>query len=87
MRPCHSILAILGGNVLEGAPDLGNDEEIRFGNQTFGHRFMAPDAFTVSDFADYEKLRKAYVIVDAADGKASIQADLDGSRQARPDSH
>ena len=80
VRPLHSILAILGGNVLEGALDLGNDEEIRFGNQTFGHRFMAPDAFTVSDFADYcQKLRNAYVIVDAAERQASIQADLDAA--------
>ena len=80
VRPLHSILAVLGGEVLEGALDLGNDEYIRFGNQTFGHRFMAPDAFTVSDFADYcEKLRKAYVIVDAAERQASIQADLDAA--------
>ena len=80
VRPLHSILAVLGGEVLEGALDLGNDDHIRFGNQTFGHRFIAPDAIVVSDFADYrDKLRAAHVIVDAAERQQLIQADLDAA--------
>ncbi len=60
VRPLHSILCILGGKVvpfeLEG---------ISSGSMTYGHRFMAPDGFNVTSFADYEaKLREAKVILD-----------------------
>ena len=60
VRPLHSILCILGGKVvpfeLEG---------ISSGSMTYGHRFMAPDGFNVTSFAEYEaKLKEAKVILD-----------------------
>lgn len=43
---------------------------------TWGHRFLAPQPFTVKNFADYKaKLQKAYVILIADDRKAKIMAD------------
>ncbi|MDO8423260.1 MAG: glycine--tRNA ligase subunit beta [Parvibaculum sp.] len=61
VRPLHSILCILGGKVvpfeLEG---------ISSGSMTCGHRFMAPDGFNVTSFAEYEaKLKEAKVILDS----------------------
>ncbi len=42
-------------------------------NQTFGHRFMAPAAITLSNPAEYESaLEKAFVIADATKRKALI---------------
>ena len=68
VRPLHSILCLLGGKVvpfeLEG---------ITSGDKTRGHRFMAPDAFAVTDFADYEaKLKSAHVILDPAERAKEI---------------
>ncbi len=61
VRPLHSILCVLGGSVV-----AFEVEGIASGNQTRGHRFMAPDAITVTDFADYDhKLRDAHVILEA----------------------
>ncbi|WP_193185965.1 glycine--tRNA ligase subunit beta [Nisaea sediminum] len=76
VRPMHGVLAVFGGETLAGAIDLGGGE-LTFGNQTKGHRFLAPDAFTVTDFADYAaKLRAAYVIVDREERKQII---MDGA--------
>ena len=62
VRPLHSILCILGGKVVN-CP-VGSIES---SDTTRGHRFMAPDAFAVKDFADYEmKLLDAKVVLDPA---------------------
>ncbi|MDP1626789.1 glycine--tRNA ligase subunit beta [Parvibaculum sp.] len=62
VRPLHSILCLLGGKVVNFEID-----GIKSGNATRGHRFMAPDAFAVTDFADYEmKLLDAKVVLDPA---------------------
>ena len=62
VRPLHSILCLLGGKVVNFEVD-----GIKSGNTTRGHRFMAPDAFAVTDFADYEmKLLDAKVVLDPA---------------------
>ena len=80
VRPLHSILAVFNGERLDGALDLGNNEQIAFGNCTFGHRFLAPDAIEVGDFAEYrERLRAAYVIIDAAERQQLIQKDLNAA--------
>ena len=45
------------------------------GKDTRGHRFMAPEAFTVKSFKDYaKKLRKAFVIVDGEERRKAIIA-------------
>lgn len=66
VRPLHSILCILTTEAGAEVVPLEVDG-IKAGNTTQGHRFMAPSAFTVTGFADYEaKLKKAFVILDPA---------------------
>ncbi|CAM9769196.1 unnamed protein product [Discosporangium mesarthrocarpum] len=76
VRPLHSILALFDGVPLDGSVDLGGGS-LPFGNATRGHRFLAPDVFTVVNATDYQaRLRAAYVMVDAADRRENIEADL-----------
>lgn len=73
VRPLHSILAVFDGVALDGELKLGTDGGVPLGNETRGHRFLAPDAFIVSDFADYrEKLHRAFVVLEAEVRKATI---------------
>jgi glycyl-tRNA synthetase beta chain len=66
VRPLHSIVATFGPETEE--PDIVpfTVDGIKAGNETRGHRFMAPEPFTVRRFADYaSKLDKAKVVLDA----------------------
>ena len=73
VRPLHSILAVFDGKALQGAFFMADDHAIAFGDRTAGHRFLAPESFAVTSFADYHaKLRKAKVILDAAERRAVI---------------
>ena len=66
VRPLHSIVATFGPETEE--PDIVpfSVDGIAAGNQTRGHRFLAPEPFTVRRFADYQhKLDKAKVVLDA----------------------
>lgn len=85
VRPLHSIIAIFGGRVLDGGYDIGGTQgRVAFGNVTRGHRFLAPDAFTVESFADYkEKLRAAKVVLDREERKAKIKADAEALAAAQ----
>jgi glycyl-tRNA synthetase beta chain len=76
VRPLHSILAVFGGKVLDGSFELGGDQgALPFGNITRGHRFMAPDSFTVTDFASYrDGLRAAKVVLSRAERREYIAA-------------
>ncbi|WP_343081313.1 glycine--tRNA ligase subunit beta [Ostreiculturibacter nitratireducens] len=75
VRPLHSILCILTTEAGAEVVPLEIDG-IRAGNTTRGHRFMAPDAFTVSSFEDYAgKLKRAKVILDHEEREAHIHAD------------
>ena len=75
VRPLHGILCLFNGAVV---PVFF--AELKAGNKTVGHRFMAPDVISVTDFDDYvSKLEKAKVIVDPerrrtliADGIAAL---------------
>jgi glycyl-tRNA synthetase beta chain len=66
VRPLHSIVATFG-------PETEEPDVVRFsaggiaaGNETRGHRFMAPQKFTVRRLDDYlQKLEKAKVVPDA----------------------
>ena len=65
VRPLHSILATFGPETEE--PDIVPFavDGMTAGNLTRGHRFLAPDAFTVRRLADYTaKLDKAKVVLD-----------------------
>ncbi|MFC7049201.1 glycine--tRNA ligase subunit beta [Emcibacter nanhaiensis] len=69
VRPLHSVLCLLDGDVV--GFDLGDG--LVSGNTTRGHRFLAPDSFEVSSFADYQaRLGKAYVVLDTAVRKERI---------------
>src|SRR5271154_4389453 len=66
VRPLHSIVATFGPETEE--PDIVpfSVGGIAAGNETRGHRFMAPAPFTVRRLADYlHKLDKAKVVPDA----------------------
>jgi len=66
VRPLHAIVATFGPETEE--PDIVpfQVDGIAAGNVTRGHRFMAPEPFTVRRFADYtDKLYKAKVVLDA----------------------
>jgi glycyl-tRNA synthetase beta chain len=75
VRPLHGILAMFAGKALSGTLDLGGGD-VAFADATSGHRFLAPESFRVSDFADYQaKLREAKVILDREERKAIIAAE------------
>jgi glycyl-tRNA synthetase beta chain len=66
VRPLHSIVATFGPETEEPEIVPFSVGGIAAGNETGGHRFLAPDAFTVRRFADYaQKLDKAKVVLDA----------------------
>ncbi|MFD0988419.1 glycine--tRNA ligase subunit beta [Methyloligella solikamskensis] len=68
VRPLHSILCLLDSKVVSFEID-----GVQSGDETRGHRFMAPDAFKVKNFADYEKrLRDAFVILDSGERRDAI---------------
>jgi glycyl-tRNA synthetase beta chain len=66
VRPLHSIVATFG-------PETEDPDIVQFsvggvaaGNETRGHRFLAPQSFTVRRLDDYaQKLDKAKVVLDA----------------------
>jgi len=72
VRPLHSVLCLMDGDVVPF--DLGDG--LKSGDKTHGHRFLAPEAFNVTSFADYKaKLADAFVVLDPADRKALISAE------------
>ncbi|MFT5344168.1 MAG: glycyl-tRNA synthetase beta chain, partial [Paracoccaceae bacterium] len=75
VRPLHSILCILYAE--DGAQVVAmNVEGIVSGDSTQGHRFMAPGAFSVTSFEDYEaKLKRAHVVLSATERAEHIWAD------------
>ena len=71
VRPIRNILVTFDGEPigidLEGLPNRA---------ETVGHRFHAPEAIPVRRFEDYEqKLRRACVVLDRDERKATILAD------------
>lgn len=74
VRPLHAILCLFDGEVVPFAVD-----GIASGNVTRGHRFMAPQSFAVTGFADYvDRLREAKVALDPEARRSAI---LDGARR------
>jgi len=73
VRPIHSLLCLLGGEIVPLA-----FHNTKAGNATHGHRILAGDKFTVTDFADYrDKLRTACVILDSAERQQIIRDDAE----------
>ncbi len=76
MRPLHSIIATFGPETEE--PDIVrfSVDGLTAGDETRGHRFMAPAPFKVRHFDDYvAKLEKAKVVLDPARRADIILAD------------
>ncbi len=75
VRPLHSILCILCDET--GAQVVPLEiEGIKSGDKTGGHRFMAPDRFSVTSFDDYAaKLKRAFVVLNPADRAEHIWND------------
>ncbi len=82
VRPLQSVLCIFDGKVASGEIGLGANA-IQFGDTTQGHRFLAPARFAVTNFADYQaKLLAAKVMLDPAQRRAKILADLEAKAKA-----
>ncbi len=75
VRPLHSILCIMSAE--DGAQIVPMDVDgIEAGATTRGHRFLAPDTITVSNFDDYTaKLKRAFVVLDPAERRDAIWHD------------
>jgi glycyl-tRNA synthetase beta chain len=84
VRPLHAITATFGLETED--PDVVKFavDGIETGQTTFGHRFMAPAAFTVRRFEDYEaKLLQAKVVLDPERRKDTIVTDAKTLAQAQ----
>ncbi|MEM7121760.1 MAG: glycine--tRNA ligase subunit beta [Pseudomonadota bacterium] len=69
VRPMHRITALFDGVVVPFAYG-----PVTSGNETEGHRFLAPGAISVTGFADYEKkLRDAKVVLDGGERRGLIE--------------
>ncbi len=83
VRPLHGILCLLsdeaGGHVVPLEID-----GIVAGNRTVGHRFLAPDTFSVANFDDYAaRLKRAKVILSAEERAGHIWADAESAAFAQ----
>ncbi|MEM6303570.1 MAG: glycine--tRNA ligase subunit beta [Pseudomonadota bacterium] len=75
VRPLQSILAVISDGTGARVVPL-EVEGFTAGDVTRGHRFMAPDPFSVTGFADYSaQLEAAYVVLDAETRADEIWAD------------
>src|SRR5690606_2126681 len=83
VRPLHSILCILSDESGASVVPLTIDGIVA-GDSTRGHRFMSPDAFSVSNFEDYAtRLRRAHVMLDMAEREAAIRQEAESLAFAR----
>lgn len=71
VRPIRNILCLFNGNIL-GISFAG----LKANNQTFGHRFMAPEVHNIASFEDYKNVMKnSFVVLDSEDRKNIIISD------------
>jgi glycyl-tRNA synthetase beta chain len=71
-RPIHWMVALLGKEVIPFT--YGN---VASGNTSYGHRFMSPGAFEITDIDDYvEALRERFIIVDIKERKERIKQSI-----------
>jgi len=83
VRPLHSIIATLDGDIVPGALAFSDENKVVFGCTTRGHRFLSASEIEVAGFADYKvKLKESFVIVDPAERRATIQAQAEKLAQA-----
>jgi len=78
VRPLQSILCTFGPETEEPVVVDFDVDGIKAGNTTRGHRFHAPEEFSVRRFDDYAaKLEKAFVVLDAERRKDMIRHDAE----------
>jgi len=78
VRPLRAVNVLVDGRPLAGRLDLGGGMAIVFGNSTQGHPFHAPGQITLKDFDSYiADMKAAFVLVDHAERKSVIRAQLD----------
>ncbi len=81
VRPIHRASFLFSGEVTllhAFGTAASAEEKDRTHFVTYGHRFLAPDAIEVADFAGYEaKLRAAHVLIDPDERKQVIKADAE----------
>jgi glycyl-tRNA synthetase beta chain len=71
-RPIRGFLCLFGGEVVKFTL-----EGLSSGDRTMGHKLHAPDEIRVRSFEEYRtKLRDLFVVVDAEERKAAIQAQI-----------
>jgi glycyl-tRNA synthetase beta chain len=76
VRPLHSIIATFGPETEEPEIVKFEVEGVAVGDETRGHRFLAPGAIKVKRFDDYvASLEKAKVVLDSARRMDIIRAD------------
>ena len=79
VRPLHSILCIFDGKIVP--VEFGG---VKASNVTYGHRFLAPAAITITNPAEYESaLEKAHVIADRDKRKAEILQEAEKNRGSK----
>ena len=72
IRPVHTIIMLFGKDVVP-ATILGRNSS----NQSFGHRFHAPEKVSINSADDYlGTMRAAFVMADFAERKAFIAAEV-----------
>jgi glycyl-tRNA synthetase beta chain len=77
-RPIHWIVALFGGEIIPFSI-----ENIATSDASRGHRFMAPEPFTVSGFEDYlVKAEERFVIADPEKRKAIIREEARAAAEA-----
>jgi glycyl-tRNA synthetase beta chain len=75
VRPLHSILCILSAEDGTEVVDFEIDG-IQSANLTAGHRFLAPEWFSVNSFEQYQvELKQAFVVLDAQERADHIWED------------
>jgi glycyl-tRNA synthetase beta chain len=78
VRPLRRIICLLDGQVIPIR--LG---PVTAGNETQGHRFMAPGAFAVTSAADWaEKLKQRYVIADQTERRQMVRVGISETARA-----
>ena len=78
VRPLRAITATFGTENYEPVVIPFQSNQLKSGQTTYGHRFLAPDAIRVRRFDDYvQALEKARVVLDIDRRKEIIRTDAD----------
>ncbi len=86
VRPLRRIMCLLDGAMVRFDFRQGEDDGhgLVAGDETEGHRFLAPGAFAVRNAEDWrERLRERFVIADPTERREKIRHDLETLATAR----